>query len=214
MDFWSSFITNLLEGIVNTLKILSISIPFSIALGFLLGFIKLYSNRILALLAEAITALFRGLPAIVTLMIIFFGLADFKIYLSPFWAATLGFILCGSSYISEYVRGAIRSIDVGQSEAAKALGMNKMQEQLYIILPQTIRRALPGVSNEITYMIQYSSLSFIVGVKDIFSVAITFNSLYFYSIEIFICVALIYLLLIAIANIIFRVIEIKLRYPK
>ncbi|HEW93172.1 amino acid ABC transporter permease [Candidatus Geothermarchaeota archaeon] len=211
MDFWSNFLINLVQGLTTTLQILVISIPLSIITGFILGFARVYGNKIIFYISTGISTTFRGLPLIVTLLILFFGLADLKIYLSPFWASILGFTLCGGSYISEYVKGAIQSIEQGQAEAARALGMNKLQEIIYIILPQTLIRALPGVSNEIIYMIQYSSLSFVIGVKEIFSVAKTFNSLYFRSIEIFTTVAFVYLLLIAIATLVFKIIENKLK---
>lgn len=211
MEFWSNFLINLVQGLTITLQILAVSIPLSIITGFILGFARVYGNKIIFFISTGISTTFRGLPLIVTLLILFFGLADLKIYLSPFWASILGFTLCGGSYISEYVKGAIQSIEQGQAEAARALGMNKLQEIIYIILPQTLIRALPGVSNEIIYMIQYSSLSFIIGVKEIFSVAKTFNSLYFRSIEIFTTVAFVYLLLIAIATLVSKIIENKLK---
>ncbi|OYT50772.1 MAG: hypothetical protein B6U73_03280 [Desulfurococcales archaeon ex4484_204] len=117
------------------------------------------------------------------------------------------------AYQSEYVRGAIRSIDVGQSLAARALGMSKAQELLYVILPQAFRRALPGISNEIIYMIKYSSLAYIVGVTEMFSVSKRFNSLYFRPVEIFFTAAIIYLAMTTAATIGFKLLENKLRIP-
>ncbi len=213
MNFWSEFIVVLARGLIVTLEILSISIPASIILGIILGSLRVYGGKVTSTLSSAVANTFRGLPLIVTLIILFFGLADLKIYLSPFWAATIGFILCGGSYISEYVRTAIYSIEEGQSLAAQSIGMTKFQELIYIILPQAVRRALPAISNEIVYMIKYSSLAFIVGVQEIFSVAKTFNSLYFKSTEIFLTLALIYLILTGIATIIFKIVESKLKIP-
>jgi len=213
MSFWEVFLPALLRGFIETLKILAIAAPISVAWGVVLGSARVYGNRFVSLLAAGIVGLFRGFPLIVTLLIIFFGLAELGIYLTPFWAAVLGFILCSGAYQSEYVRGAIRSVDVGQSLAARALGMSKTQELLYVILPQALRRALPGISNEIIYMIKYSSLAYIVGVVEMFSVSKHFNSLYFRPIEIFFTVAIIYLAMTTSATISFKLLESKLRIP-
>jgi polar amino acid transport system permease protein len=71
-------------------------------------------------------------------------------------AAVLGFTLCSGAYHSEYIRGAIQSIKSGQMMAAEALGMNKFKAIFYIILPQALRRAIPGCSNEIICLVKYS----------------------------------------------------------
>ncbi len=213
MSFWEEFLPALFSGVITTLKLLAIAMPVSVALGILLGTARVYGGRVARVLATAIVVIFRGFPLMVTLLILFFGLADFGIYLTPYWAAVIGFILCSGSYQSEYVRGAIRSIDIGQSLAARALGMTKMQEVLYIILPQAIRRALPGISNELIYMIKYSSLAFVVGVPEMFSVAKTFNSQWFMPIEIFMTLAVIYLAMTTAATVGFKWLESKLRIP-
>ncbi len=213
MGFWEEFLPALFKGVQTTISMLAIAAPASVALGIVLGTARVYGGRIASLLATAVVVTFRGFPLLVTLLVLFFGLADLHIYLTPFWAAVLGFILCSGSYQSEYVRGAIRSIDIGQSLAARALGMTKMQEVLYIILPQAIRRALPGISNEIIYMIKYSSLAFVVGVQEMFAVAKTFNSLWFRPIEIFMTLAFIYLAMTTAATFFFKWLENKLRIP-
>jgi len=213
MTFWEEFLPALMGGVVTTLKMLAIAMPVSVALGILIGTLRVYGDRISSTIATAMVVTFRGFPLMVTLLILFFGLADFKIYLTPFWAAVLGFILCSGSYQSEYIRGAIRSIDAGQSLAAKAIGMTKLQEVLYIILPQAIRRALPGISNELIYMIKYSSLAFVVGVQDMFAISKSFNYKYFRPIETFMTLAIIYLVMTTVATIGFKWLENKLRIP-
>lgn len=205
---------NFIDGFIVTLQLLSISIPLSITLGVLLGVLRVYYIKILSELATLIANTFRGLPLIVTLMILFYGLSDIKIFLSPFWAASTAFTLCGGSYISEYVKSTLESIDEGQSLAAKALGMSRLQEIIYITLPQAFKRALPSISNEIVYMIKYSSLASLIGVEELFSKARTLNSLYFKTIEIFTALAMIYLVLTTTAIIIFKYIENRVETPK
>jgi len=213
MGFWEEFLPALFSGLIVTLKMLAVAMPASILLGILLGTLRVYGGKVLKTIATAIVVIFRGFPLTVTLLILFFGLADFHIYLTPYWAAVIGFTLCSGSYQSEYVRGAIRSIDEGQSIAAKALGMSRFQEVTYIILPQALRRALPGVSNELIYMVKYSSLAFIVGVPEMFSVAKTYNSQWFMPMEIFLALAVIYLAMTTALTIAFKWLECKLEIP-
>ncbi|MEM1583639.1 MAG: amino acid ABC transporter permease [Nitrososphaerota archaeon] len=213
MSFWESFISDLLKGWITTIEILAISVPASVLLGLGLAVARVYGNRMISLIASGFVALLRGLPLVVTLLIIFFALPKLGIYFSPFWAAVTAFIMCSGAYQSEYVRGAIRSIDVGQSLAAQALGMSKLQEITHIILPQAFRRALPGITNEIIYLILYSSLAYLVGVQELFAIAKHFNSLQFRPIEIFSTTALIYAFMATIATLGFRRLEMKLRIP-
>jgi len=196
-----------------TLEILAISMPISVLLGIALGTARVYGNVIIRGIASAIVIAFRGFPVLVTLLLIFFGLSDFGIYVPPFWTAVIGFILCSGSYQSEYVRGAIRSIDIGQSLAARSIGMTKFQEVLYIILPQAVRRAFLGITNELIYLVQYSSLAFVVGVPEMFAVTKTFNSLYFRPVETFTTLAVVYLVMISVLVIFFRGIERRLAIP-
>ncbi|NAY89381.1 MAG: ABC transporter permease subunit [Desulfurococcales archaeon] len=196
-----------------TLEILTISMPISVLLGIALGTARVYGNVIIRGIASAIVITFRGFPVLVTLLLIFFGLSDFGIYVPPFWTAVIGFILCSGSYQSEYVRGAIRSIDIGQSLAARSIGMTKFQEVLYIILPQAVRRAFLGITNELIYLVQYSSLAFVVGVPEMFAVTKTFNSLYFRPVETFTTLAVVYLVMISVLVIFFRGIERRLAIP-
>lgn len=213
MTFWERFIPELISGIFVTLQILAITIPVSIAWGIVLGSLRIYGGRFLSRVSAGIVGLFRGFPLIVTLLLLFYGLPEVGIFLSPYWTAVLAFILCSGAYQSEYVRGAIRSIDVGQIHAARSLGMTKLQEWFNIVLPQALRGALPGISNEIIYQIKYSSLAYIVGVSEIFAISKSFNSIYFRPIEIFLTAAAIYIIMNTIATIAFRLVENKLRIP-
>ena len=196
-----------------TVEIIVVSVPIGMALAIALGVARVYGNRPISLLAASIVGIFRGFPAIVTLLIIFFALPDVGIFFSPYWSAVLGFVLVTGAYQSEYVRGSIQSIQAGQSLAARALGMSKLQEISHIILPQAIRAALPGISNEIIYLVLYSSLASYIGVQEIFAVARTFNSLNFRPIEIFLTAGLIYAAMATVCLVGFRILERKLRIP-
>lgn len=187
--------------------------PIGVALAITFAVARVYGNRPISLLATSIVGIFRGFPAIVTLLIIFFALPELGIFFSPYWSAVLGFVLVTGAYQSEYVRGAIQSIHLGQSLAAQALGMSKLQEIVHIILPQAIRAALPGISNEIIYLALYSSLASYIGVEEIFAVARSFNSLEFRPIEIFLTAGLIYAAMATVCLVGFKMVENKYRIP-
>ncbi len=187
--------------------------PIGVALAIILGVARVYGNKAISLVATSIVGVFRGFPAIVTLFIIFFALPELGIYFSPYWSAVIGFVLVTGAYQSEYVRGSIHSVQAGQSLAAQSLGMSKSQEVVHIILPQALRVALPGIQNEIIYLILYSSLASYIGVQEMFGVARTFNSLNFRPIEIFLTAGLIYAAIATVCFVGFRLLERKVRIP-
>jgi polar amino acid transport system permease protein len=188
-------------------------VPIGVALAIILGVARVYGNRSVSFVATTIVGVFRGFPAIVTLFIIFFALPEVGILFSPYWSAVLGFVLVTGTYQSEYVRGSIQSIHAGQSLAAQALGMSKSEEVVHIILPQALRVALPGISNEIIYLVLYTSMASYIGVQEMFSVSRTFNSLNFRPIEIFLSAGLVYAAIATVCFVGFRLLERKLRIP-
>jgi len=213
VSFWEDFLFKLVGGVSVTLELLSVTIPLSIILGLVVGMLRVYGGKVGSFIANAYVFIFRGFPLLVTMMIMFFGLADLGIMLEPFWAASIAIIFCSSAYQSEYVKAAILSIGEGQSLAARAIGMSRFQEVFYVIMPQAIRISIPGISNEILYMILYSSLAYVIGVSEIFAAAVTLNSIWFRPGEIFMSIALIYLFMTTVASLGFRRLEVKLKVP-
>lgn len=203
----------LLEGTVVTLKLIVASIPLGLILGILIAVGRVYGNRLISSFCTIYTLFFRGTPLLVQLFILYYGLPSIGIFFSPFTAAVLGFILCSGAYHSEYIRGAIQSIKSGQMMAAKALGMNKFKAILYIILPQALRRAIPGCSNEIIYLIKYSSLAFMVTCVELTGVGKIIASRYFEYTEVFLVVGAIYLLMVSVVTKALNRLEKKLEIP-
>lgn len=203
----------LLEGTVVTLKLVVASIPLGLILGILIAVGRVYGNRLISSFCTIYTLFFRGTPLLVQLFILYYGLPSIGIFFSPFTAAVLGFILCSGAYHSEYIRGAIQSIKSGQMMAAKALGMNKFKAILYIILPQALRRAIPGCSNEIIYLVKYSSLAYMVTCIELTGAGKIIASRYFEYTEVFIVVGAIYLLMVSVVTKALNRLEKKLEIP-
>ena len=135
------------------------------------------------------------------------------VYLEPYTAAAVGFILCSGAYHSEYIRGGLLSIKRGQRLAAQALGFSSLGTMLWIMIPQAARRALPGCGNEIIYLIKYSSLAYIITCIELTGEGKIIATKYFRFTEVFLVVGLYYLLLVTLATIGLGKLEKKLYIP-
>jgi len=203
----------LLEGSLVTIKLIILSIPSGLILGILIAVGRVYGNKFISSLCAIYTIFFRGTPLLVQLFIIYYALPSIGIFFSPFMAAVTGFILCSGAYHSEYIRGAIQSIKIGQMMAAEALGMSRIKAVLYIILPQALRRAIPGCSNEIIYLIKYSSLAFMVTCVELTGAGKIVATRFFKYTEVFMVVGIIYLLVVSVVTKFLNILEKKLRIP-
>jgi polar amino acid transport system permease protein len=186
-------------------------------MGFILGVLvavgRVYGNKIISTLCTVYVIFFRGTPLLVQLFILYYGLPSVGIFFSPFVAAVIGFILCSCAYHSEYIRGALQSIKSGQMMAAEALGMTRFKAILYIILPQALRRAIPGCSNEIIYLVKYSSLAFMVTCVELTGAGKIIASRYFEYTLVFAVVGAIYLLMVSVVTKLLNMLEKKLEIP-
>ena len=209
----SEIIPVLNQGFVKSLYVIVPAAFFGLAFGIVLGTARAYGGPVLSGLAKGYVALFRGTPLVIQLMILYFGLPNIGIYLSPYTAATLGFILCSAAYHCEYVRGGLVSIKKGQFLAAQALGLSTVQALSAIIIPQAFRKALPGCGNEIIYLIKYSSLAYIVTFIELTAEAKNLASRTFHFTEVFTIVGLYYLFLVTLATWLLHLLDKKLALP-
>ena len=191
---------------------MALSALIGISLG-ILSAVKQYSlldtaSTVACMLLAAIPAFWLGM-----LMILYFGLPNLGIYLEPYPASVLGFILCTGAYQSEYVRGALLSIRQGQIKAAYALGFTKLQTILWVVIPQAARRALPGCGNEIIYLIKYSSLAYIITCIELTGEAKVLVSRSFRPTEVYIVAGIYYLVLVSFATWFLQKLERKFAIP-
>ena len=204
------------RGLVMSIALIVPSATIGFVLGVLTGVARVFGPKWLRSLGNGFTTIFRGVPLVVQLMILYFGLPSLpgvKIYLSPYAAALIGFIVCTASYQSEYVRGALLSIRQGQIKAAQALGMTRWQTIWSVIVPQAVRRALPGCGNEIIYLIKYSSLAYIVTCIELTGEAKVLVSRTFRPTEVYLVAACYYLVMVSAATWLLARLEKKLAIP-
>jgi His/Glu/Gln/Arg/opine family amino acid ABC transporter permease subunit len=125
------------------------------------------SSRLLRVPAAAWVELLRGTPLLVQVFFIYFVLPGFGLSLGDFTTAVVALSLNSAAYISEIFRAALDSIDAGQSEAAAALGMGRLQVLRYVLIPQAIRRVVPPLTNEAISLIKESSLVSVMGMTEL-----------------------------------------------
>jgi polar amino acid transport system permease protein len=163
----------LLDGLVSTL-LLSIScIAVSLIIGVVIGVMHTSKRSLIKWLAKVYSELFRGLPIVITLFMVFFILPELGVEVNSFISAMIGLSLWSSANISVTVRGAIQSIPPTQVEASMALGLSSLQTMRYVILPQAFRRMLPSVIGLLSNLVQTTSLSILIGNLDLLKSAQT-----------------------------------------
>jgi polar amino acid transport system permease protein len=201
------------EGLLVTLLLIIPSASLGLLLGTLVGLLRSFAPFWIAKLAAGYATMFRGTPLLVQLFILYFGLPNIGIYLQPYSAAVLGFTLCSGAYHSEYIRGALLSIKRGQILAAQSLGFSTAKTMLHIIVPQALRRALPGCGNELIYLIKYSSLAYIITCIELTGEGKILASRTFRFTEVFLLVGAYYLVLVSLATIGLQKLEKRLYVP-
>lgn len=180
---------SLLYGALLVIEVLLGLISFGFVLGLILAVVEVYGGRG-SRVAALVQRLFRGIPPIVLLLLVFY----LPFSLPPLLVGILGLGLCSAAYQSQIFRGAIQSVQTGQIIAARALGMTQVQAILHIVLPQVLRRAIGPWTNEFASQIKDTSLVYVVGLPELlrrarYIIAYTRgNALFMY-----ILVALIYL---------------------
>lgn len=210
---WNDVVPVLNQGVWMSIKLIVPSVVFGLIFGIVLGGIRTYGSRPLRMAGDGFVAVFRGTPLVCQLFVLYFGLPNVGIYLEPYEAAVLGFTLCTASYQSEYIRGGLRAIRRGQFLAAQALGFSTLQALVWVVIPQALRRALPGVGNEVIYLIKYSSLAYVVTCIELTGQGKIVASQTFRFTEVFLVVGAYYLVLVTLATLILRTLERRLAIP-
>ncbi|WP_217597352.1 amino acid ABC transporter permease [Cohnella sp. GbtcB17] len=156
----------LLDGLINTILLSLSCLGIALVLGVLVGVLQTSRHAIVSMLTRGYSELFRGLPIVITLFLVFFLLPEAGISVNNYVSAMIALSLWSSANISVAVRGAIESIPPTQTEASLALGLSPIQTMRYVILPQAVRRMLPSVIGLMSNLIQSTSLSVLVGNRD------------------------------------------------
>lgn len=213
MSFEWAWFPKLAEGLPLTLLITFSCIGIGIVLGVILALGRIYGHPILRAVCAAYIHFFRGTPLLVQLFIVYYGLPTWGITFTALQSGILALGLNTAAYQAEYFRGAIQAVVQGQMLAARSLGLSLPQAIRFIILPQAFRLVLPPWSNEFILMLKYSSIVFAVTLLDLMGMAKRLASRDSRTFEIFIVVALFYLVLVFIVSSLLRLLERRVRIP-
>lgn len=185
----------LTQGLVTTLYVSAISIVIASILAMIGAVAKLSSNGIALGIANFYTSLFRGLPLLMQIYMIYLGLPQLGYVINAVPAGILALSLCYGAYMTEIFRAGIESIPKGQWEASRALGLKPKDTLTRIILPQAMRIIIPPTGNQFISMLKDSSLVSVVGVWELMYLARTQGQTEFRHVEMMITASLIYWIL-------------------
>ncbi len=170
-----TMLLQLCEGMITSIEIFILTLVFALPLGLLVAWGRMSKIKPIRLLMKAYISIMRGTPLMLQLIVVFF--APFYIFgfntPSEFRmvAVIIAFSINYAAYFAEIYRGGIESIPKGQYEAAQILGYTKMETFFIIILPQVIKIVLPSITNEVITLVKDTSLSFVLAIPEMFTVA-------------------------------------------
>ena len=173
-EYWQLF----LQGVVGTISLSALTVLFGFILALVLSACRMGKSRILKAVSTAYVELFRATPMVVQVFLIYYVvfngvkvLPGVKLFgfirFDRFFPAVVALSLNSGAYLSEIIRSGIQSIDGGQTEAARSLGMTQWQNMKLIVLPQAIKNILPAIANEFVTIIKESSICYTIGVQEI-----------------------------------------------
>lgn len=198
----------LVKGLEMTLLITVGGLALGLVLGVTAGLINAGRNRALRAVAVGYIELIRGTPLIVQVMFLYFGLPlALGMRIPPLTAGIIAIGINAGAYIAEIVRGAILSIDAGQSEAARSTGLSAVQTMVYVIWPQAFRRMIPPLGNQFIISLKDTSLLTVIGVAELTRQGQEIVAINFRSFEVWLAVAILYLVVTLSLSWVLRLVE-------
>lgn len=196
--FWEMFpeiSTRILKGAVVTLEVTFMAAIGAIIVGLLLTFMQRSRFKPVSLAAKVYVEVVRGIPAMVILFIIYFGLPETGIALSPITSAVIGLSLNGGAYLSEVFRSTIDGVHKGQVEACMAVGMTRSQTMRLVVLPQAGVIAIPNIGNYVIALFKDTAIVSTIAAPEIMLASANLISQTFIAMPIYLFAALVYLVM-------------------
>jgi polar amino acid transport system permease protein len=169
LSFLQKYYMFFLTGAKNTIEISIFTVLLGVIFGTFLALMKLSRNKLFKAVATAYIEFMRGTPILVQLYIIYYALPALLggIRLPEFFAGVVTLSINSAAYVAEIIRAGIQSVDKGQMEAARSLGMSHKMAMRYIIIPQAFKNILPALGNEFVVLIKESSIVSVIGIKEL-----------------------------------------------
>ncbi|MBR6646744.1 MAG: amino acid ABC transporter permease [Clostridia bacterium] len=200
----------LIDGIGVTIKVSLLAVAIGILIGLVIALCNLSKNKFLNAIGKVYTDVIRGTPSVTQLMIIYF-----VVFATVNWEkwiiASIAFGINSGAYVSEIIRAGIQSIDIGQTEAGRSLGLSAAKTMIYIVIPQAVKNIFPALCNEFIVLIKETAIVGYVGLVDIQKAGDFIKSATFEAFMPLIATAIIYFVLIKILTLVLGRIEAALR---
>ena len=191
MNFYD-ILAQLAQGISYTVLVTLVCSAPGFVMGLSLACLRRLSIPGVTPIIDTYTYIFRGVPVLVLLFMVYFGLPSVGIKVPPLMAMAMSLGLVTSAYLAEVFRGAFNSVNSVEILAGEAMGMSKLQVLWYIDLPQMLRFSVPGMINEFTSVLKYSPFAYTVGIPEITKQAIALTSTTLRGVEVYFAVGILY----------------------
>ncbi|WP_031478938.1 amino acid ABC transporter permease [Maridesulfovibrio frigidus] len=193
--FWDTF-PMLMRGLKLTVQIAVGGLFFGFILGSLAGLMKLARSLVVRKLAGVYVEAIRGTPMLVQAMFLYYGVPmAIGVRISPITAGIVIIAVNSGAYIAEIVRGAVQSINPGQVEAGRSIGLTRTQTMLYVVWPQALKRMIPPLGNQFIISLKDTSLLMVIGVGELMRTGQEITSVNFRAFEVYLAVACVYLVM-------------------
>jgi polar amino acid transport system permease protein len=190
----------MLKGTLVTLEISASAMVLSSITGILMGLVSVSTMRVPKAIIRAYVYFVRGTPALVQIFLVYFALPRIGFEFSAFWSGVVALAFNSAGFIAEIMRAGLQSIDAGQTEAALSIGMTERQGILFILLPQSLRRVTPPLTNELITLVKSSSLLSVISITELTRSAQLIIAEKFVPFELYAALAVYYLIIISILS--------------
>ncbi|GAB1575442.1 amino acid ABC transporter permease [Bordetella petrii] len=207
------YLAPLAEGSLWTLALFFCSAFLAVALGLLVCLCRLSRSPLLSRAARCYIEVIRGTPLLLQLFYIYYGLPELGVVINAFVAGVLGLTLNFGAYLAELFRSGIQSVDAGQYEAARALGLGKVQRLRNIVLPQALRTIFPALGNYALVLVKETSLVAVISVYELMRAGEMLAGATFQALTVYTLVGIIYFCMCAVLSYLFRRSEKRLTVP-
>jgi polar amino acid transport system permease protein len=220
MGAWAAFERDLLEqmplilaGLANTLQLAVIISITGFVLSIVVFYLTLSKNKLIRNATNSYISFFIGMPLIVLLFLMYYGLPQWGVRLNPFTVAIIGFTFNVAAYNAAYLKTAFNGLDQTQIEAATAQGFRPLQIFRLITLPQVLRSSVPALTNQVIANLKDTSITFLIQYTEFFARMQELASTNFQFFKAYLLAALVYLLLVSVVVLLARSIEKRLLIP-
>ena len=202
---------DMLRAFWLSVQISAITVVVSVCLGIILTAARMLGGNIARYAIISFVEFTRGAPPLVHISIIYFLLPEFGIVFNEFWTGVVALSLIGAGYSVEIFRGAIDAVSFAQLDAAKALGLSRLQSFRLVLLPQAYRLSLPPLTNELANVIKATSLLSVISVNELTKVANDLIFVHFVVVEVIIQLTVLYLVIVGLLMLLSKHLEARLK---